>query len=210
MLKVLIADDHPIVREGLKRLIQDEFPSAVVEEAEKGQDVLDKLRAPDWDLVILDINLPDKSGLEVLKEARALREILPIIMLSVYPEEQYAVRALKAGANAYLTKNLAPYELIKAVHAVRSGQKHVSAAIAQQLIKSQGHNQPIMAHSTLSDRELEVLCLFASGKTSKEIGSILTISEKTVSTYRSRMLMKLQLHTTVDLIRYALDHRIAE
>lgn len=210
MLRILIADDHPIVREGVKRLIEEEFESADIEEAESGQDALGKIRSSGWDVVTLDINFPDRSGLEIIKEAKTVRDTLPIIMLSVYAEEHYAVRALKAGADAYLTKNLAPYELINAMHAVRRGQKYLSTGMTRAFIRSQGNKEPAMLHSALSDRELEVLCLFARGKTAKEIGTILAISEKTVSTYRSRMLMKLHLHTTVDLIRYAIDERISD
>ncbi len=210
MLRILIADDHPIVREGVKRLIEEEFESAVIEEAETGQDAISKIRSSTWDVVTLDINFPDRSGLEIIKEAKALRQTLPVIMLSIYAEEHYAVRALKAGADAYLTKNLAPYELIKAMHAVRRGQKYLTAGMTQEVLRSQGTKEPAILHSTLSDRELEVLCLFARGKTTKEIGIILAISEKTVSTYRSRMLMKLHLQTTVDLIRYAIDERITD
>lgn len=209
-MRILIADDHPIVREGVKRLIEEEFESADIEEAESGQEALVKIRSSGWDVVTLDINFPDMSGLEIIKEAKMAGETLRIIMLSVYAEEHYAVRALKAGADAYLTKNLAPYELIKAMHAVRRGQKYLSGGMARAFIGTQGSKEPAMRHSALSDRELQVLCLFARGKTAKEIGTILAISEKTVSTYRSRMLMKLHLQTTVDLIRYAIDERITD
>lgn len=204
MLRVLIADDHPIVREGLKRLIQDEFQSAVVDEAGSGQEAIRKICDQSWNVVILDINFPDKNGLEVLKEVKALKETLPIIVLSVYPEEQYAVRAFKAGADAYLTKESAPSELMEAIQTVCKGQKYVKPTIAAQWVMTRGNEQPV-PQLLLSDREVEVLRMFVNGRTPKEIGHALVISEKTVSTYRSRILTKLRLRTTVDLIRYALD-----
>lgn len=209
MLRVLIADDHPIVREGLKRLIQDEFESAVVDEASTGQGAIEKIRGQGYDLVILDIHFPDKSGLEVLKEAKRLKESQPVLMLSVYSEEMYALRALKAGADAYLTKESAPYELIAAIQTVRQGHKYMKSTVANKLAGTLGNQQPRVPHSLLSDRELEVLRMFVNGNTLKEIGHALIISEKTVSTYRARILMKLRLRTTVDLIRYALDQGLA-
>ena len=209
MLRILIADDHPIFREGIKRLIQDEYKSAVVDEAESGQEALAKALAGHWDIVVLDIHFTDDTGLEVLKKVRALRKTLPVIMLSASPEEHYAVRALKAGADAYLTKTLAPSQLIKAIEIVRSGEKYVCPVTARHLI-TDANRETTSSHQLLSDREMEVLCLFSSGKSLKEIGSILTISEKTVSTYRSRILTKLHLRTTMDLVKYAIDHKIAE
>lgn len=208
-MRVLVADDHPIVREGLKRLIQDEFSCAVVEETSYAQDTIRAIRTESWDIAILDINFPDQNGLEVLKEAKSLKHMLPIIVLSVYPEEQYALRAFKAGADAYLTKESAPYELMKAIQTVRNGGKYIKSAIANQVMGRLGNDEPTTPHSLLSDRELEVLRMFARGYSLKEIGHALRISEKTVSTYRARILMKLHLRTTVDLIRYALDQGIA-
>lgn len=209
MLRVLIADDHPIVREGLKRLIQDEFESAVVDEASTGQEAIEKIRGQGYDVVILDIHFPDKSGLEVLKEAKRLKESQPVLMLSIYSEEMYALRALKAGADAYLTKESAPYELIAAIQTVHQGHKYLKSTVANKLAGTLGNEQLEVPHSLLSDRELEVLRMFVNGSTLKEIGHALIISEKTVSTYRARILMKLRLRTTVDLIRYALDQGLA-
>jgi two-component system, NarL family, invasion response regulator UvrY len=207
-MRVLVADDHPIVREGLKHLIRDEFASSVIEETDSGSGAIAAIRAATWDVVILDIHLPDKNGLDVLKEAKSIAASLPVIVLSVYPEEQYALRAFKAGADAYLTKESAPYELVKAIKTVRNGHKYVKSVIADQLVGTPLSESPIVPHSLLSDRELEVLRMFSNGKAPKEIGQLLMISEKTVSTYRSRILMKLHLHTTVDLIRYALEQRL--
>jgi DNA-binding NarL/FixJ family response regulator len=209
-LRVLIADDHPIVREGIKRLVQDKFDSALVHESTNGQDAIEAIRSQGWDIVILDINLPDINGLEVLKEAKVLRAMLPVIILSVYPEEQYAFRAFKAGADAYLTKESAPYELITAIETVRTGSKYVNPAVVSQLVGRIGSDQPILPHSLLSDREMEVLRMFANGNSLKEIGHTLGISDKTVGTYRARILMKLRLRSTVDLLRYALDQGIVQ
>lgn len=205
-MRVLVADDHPIVREGLKRLIQDGFKTAIVEETGSGEEAVAAMRAVSWDIAILDINLPDQNGLEVVKLAKHLRRTLPIIVLSVYPEEQYAWRAYKAGADAYLTKESAPYELLKAIETVRNGGRYIKPSVASLMMGRSGSQGPIDPYSLLSDRELEVLRMFARGHSLKEIGHALRISEKTVSTYRARILMKLHLRTTVDLIRYALDH----
>lgn len=207
-MRVLLADDHPIVREGLKRLLQDEFTMVVVEETSSAQDAINAIRGESWDIAILDINFPDRNGLEVVKEAKTMNHALPIIVLSVYPEEQYALRAYKAGADAYLTKESAPYELMKAIQTVRNGRKYINASIASQVMGKVGSQGPTRPDPLLSDRELEVLRMFARGFSLKEIGTTLRISEKTVSTYRARILMKLHLRTTVDLIRYALDHGI--
>lgn len=209
-MRILIADDHPIVREGIKRLVEDRFDSVLVHESKNGQDAVEAIRSQGWDIVILDINLPDRNGLEVLKEAKVLRATLPVIILSAYPQEQYAFRAFKAGADAYLTKESAPYELIAAIETVRAGSKYVNATVVGQLVGRIGSDQPILPHSLLSDRETEVLRMFANGNSLKEIGHSLGISDKTVSTYRARILMKLRLRSTVDLLRYALDHGIVQ
>lgn len=210
MLRVLIADDHPIVREGLKRLIQGEFATVLIEEVASGEAALEKIQACDWDIVILDIGFPDKSGLEVLREAKKLQKNIAFLMLSVNPEEPYARQALKTGAHAYVRKNSVPYELIKAIHTIRRGGKYINPTVAPFLIAKSDNDPSLPLHSRLSDREIEVLTLVSNGKTFKEIGAILSISQKTVSTYRSRILMKLHLRNTVELIRYAVDQGIAQ
>jgi len=210
MLRVLIADDHPIVREGLRRVIQDEFPSVIIGEVASGNAALERIRTCDWDIVILDINFPDKSGLEVLKEVRKERKDISFLMLSVYPEAQYARRALWGGADAYLRKDTAQDELIKAIKAIRSGGKYISSTVAPFLLVRSESDLSKPLHSHLSDREIEVLGLVSQGKTFKEIGGILLISQKTVSTYRSRILIKLHLRNTVELIRYAVDQGMTQ
>lgn len=208
MLNILIADDHPIVRKGIRRLCEEEIPSAHVHEVDSGAKVMNHIRSSACDIVILDLHFPDKSGLDIVKEAKSFRPALPILMLSVYPEEHYAVRALKAGAEGYLSKTLAPYELIKAMHAALNGQRFISAGLAQQLLKMPGVEPA--PHALLSDREQEVFRLMANGTSTKEIGCMLEISDKTISTYRSRILIKLQLRTTVDIVRYAINHGLIE
>ncbi len=209
MREVSIVDDHPIVREGLKRVLKEGFKDVHIAEFDRSHPMLVAIRTARWDIMILDINLPDKSGLEVLKQVKAYRPELPVIILSVYPEEQYAVRAFKAGAAAYLTKETAPYHLLAAIKAAANGEKYVSPSMAQQLLERVARQRPTR-EPVLSDREVQVLSLLARGKALKEIGNILNVSEKTISTYRGRLMSKLGLRTTVELIRYALDNRLAE
>ncbi len=209
MREVSIVDDHPIVREGLKRVLKEGFKDVHIAEFDRSHPMLVAIRTARWDIMILDINLPDKSGLEVLKQVKAYRPELPVIILSVYPEEQYAVRAFKAGAAAYLTKETAPYHLLAAIKAAANGEKYVSPSMAQQLLERVASQRPTR-EPVLSDREVQVLSLLARGKALKEIGNILNVSEKTISTYRGRLMSKLGLRTTVELIRYALDNRLAE
>ncbi|MGH7164476.1 MAG: response regulator [Nitrospiraceae bacterium] len=209
-MNVLIADDHAIVREGLKQIILDTFGDGTIRQAGTGQAALEAVRAEAWDLVILDLNMPDKDGLEVLKDALALRPRLPVIVLSFHPEDQYAVRAFKAGARAYLSKETAPDQLVAAIKTVLAGRKYVSAALAERLVGDLTGETDRALHEALSDRELQVLRLLGSGKTVSEIADQICLSVKTVSTYRARLLEKLQLTTTAQLIRYALDHKLVE
>ncbi|MEW6245128.1 MAG: response regulator transcription factor [Nitrospirota bacterium] len=207
---ILVADDHAILRQGLKQVLAEEFGDAFIGETGSGQEALEKLRSQRWDLMILDINLPDKSGLDVIKEAKAVQPLLPVIVLSIYPEDQYAVRALKAGAAAYLNKEAAPDELVNAVKTVAQGRRYVSARLARELAKNAGDEPAAPPHATLSDREFQVLSLIAKGKTLKEVAETLGLSSKTVSTYRARLLAKLSLPTTASLIRYAIEQRLVE
>lgn len=210
MRRILIADDHPIVRQGLMKIVTDAFSPVQVEEAQTGQGVIDAVRKGAWDAVVLDITLPDKNGLEVLKEVRLLRPNQRVLMLSFHGEEQYAVRALKAGAAGYLTKDHATTEIVHALTKVFQGGRYVSASLAERLADKLEANTGAVPHESLSDREHEVLCLLAKGKTATEIGDQLALSVKTVSTYRARVLEKLGLTTTAELIRYALDHKLVE
>lgn len=207
-LKILLVDDHAIVRVGLRQMLLDAFHQLDVTEAGTGQEALSKIQQNGWDLVILDINLPDTNGLDVLKKIKTLRPALPIVVLSFHPEEQYAVRALKGGASAYVTKDTAPQELDTAIKTVLAGHQYVTPSLAQRLeaMPIQSGGKPL--HTLLSDRELQVLSMIGGGKSVTEIAVALDLSVKTVSTYRMRLLSKLQLKTTSALIRYALTHHL--
>lgn len=208
MLHILIADDHAIVRQGLRQVLTEEFEQAVISEASTGQGTLDAVKAQNWDVLILDIHLPDKNGVEILKEVKALQPELPVVILSLSPEDQYGIRVLKAGGAAYLTKESAPEELVSAVKRVLAGGRFVSSSLAEQLAASFSPKGSLPLHQSLSDRELEVLEHLGSGKTVTDIGETLGLSVKTVSTYRSRLLEKLHMKTTADLIRYAVEHSL--
>ncbi len=207
-MNILIVDDHAIVRLGLAQLIQEAYPYARVEEAATGKDALALLDRVCWDLAVLDINLPDQSGIELLKTVKARRASLPVMMLSLHPEEQYALRALKAGAAAYLTKERAPEELAFAIKQVLAGRKFITATLAERLAAMAFSHETQLPHERLSDREFHVLCAIGRGKTVSAIAEDLSLSVKTVSTYRTRLLDKLQMQNTTDLIRYTLDHAL--
>lgn len=207
-LRILLVDDHAIVRVGLKQMLTDAFEQLDVTEVGTGQEALAKVQEGSWDLVILDINLPDTNGLDVLKKLKALRTGLPVVVLSFHPEEQYAVRALKSGASAYVTKDTAPQELATAIKTVLAGRQYVTATLAERLEAMPLHAAGKPLHTLLSDRELQVLSMIGGGKSVTEIALALDLSVKTVSTYRMRLLSKLQLKTTSALIRYALTHHL--
>jgi len=207
---ILVADDHTVVRRGLRQVIADECEGAMVEEASTGQGVLDAVHRQDWSVVILDINLPDKNGLDVLKELKALRPHLPVLVLSHHTEAQYAARAYKAGAAGYLTKESASEELAMAIRKVRAGGRYVSASFAEQMAGHLTGEVDTLLHHALSDREHSVLCHIARGKAVSQIADELALSVKTVSTYRARLLEKLQLTNNAELMRYALDQRLVE
>ncbi|MBX3319311.1 MAG: response regulator transcription factor [Nitrospira sp.] len=206
--KCLIADDHPIIRKGVKDLVVDAGLCAAVSEAGSGEAVLAMVRQEPWDLLVLDVALPDKHGLEVLKEVKLLRPALPVLMLSLYPEREFAVRAIKAGASGYLTKDQTPVEFVTAVRQVLDGRRYITPSVANHLANHLTLRQSGIPHETLSDREMEVLRLLGQGKTVSEIAEDITLSVKTVSTYRSRLLKKLRLSTTAALVRYAIEHRL--
>lgn len=210
MRHILIADDHPVVRQGLIKVLEGAFAPVMIVEASNGQVALDHMRQRSWDAVVLDVHLPDKNGLEVLKEAKVSRPTQPVLMMSFLSVEQYAVRALKAGASGYLTKDTALEEIVEALKKIFQGGRYVSAALAERLADQVGSGQVGFAHDALSDRELEVLCMLANGKTVSDIADQLCLSPKTISTYRTRMLEKLRLATTAELIRYAVDHKLVQ
>ncbi len=207
--RCLVADDHPIVRKGVRDLLIQESVCSNVIEAENGTATLGLVRRHEWDLLILDISLPDKHGLEVLREVKQLRPKLPVLMLSLYPEREFAVRALKTGASGYLTKDQAPAELLIAVKEVLAGRRYVTTSLANQLAAYLNNGQPTSLHDLLSNRELEVLRLLGRGKSVSMIADVMALSVKTVSTYRALLLQKLKLTSTADLIRYAIEHRLS-
>lgn len=206
MIRVLIADDHAVVREGLKRIVAENADMEVAGEAGNGHEVLDFARRLECDLVLLDLAMPGKGGLETLKELKLLRPHLPVLVLSVYPEEQYAVRLLRAGAAGYLTKESAPEDLVAAIRKVSRGGRYVSEALAEQLAVLLGSGTDRPPHETLSDREFRVMVMLASGKTASEVAEALCLSVKTISTYRSRALRKMNMRNNAEFSFYAVKH----
>lgn len=210
MIKILIADDHAIVREGMKQILSESPDLVVVAEASTGQEVIDKIDKDDLDLVVLDIAMPGRGGLDILKEIKSLNPKLPVLILSMYPEEQYAVRVLKSGASGYLTKESAPVELVKAIRQISQGKKYISPSLAEKLAVDLEISPDRPPHETLSDREYQVMCMIASGKMLKEIADTLSLSIKTISTYRSRILEKMNMKTNAELTHYAIKNRLVE
>lgn len=210
MIRILIADDHTIVREGLKQILAETPDMIVADEARNGQEVLNKVWKNEYDVVLLDISMPGRSGLDVLKQLKGERPKLPILILSMYSEEQYAMRALRAGASGYMTKESAPDELIEAIRKVSQGRKYVSPSLAEKLAISLEVGEEKPPHEMLSDREYQVMCMIASGKTIKEIAEEISLSVKTISTYRSRILEKLSLKTNAAITHYAVQNRLVE
>ncbi|BCK86754.1 response regulator UvrY [Sideroxyarcus emersonii] len=210
MIKVLIADDHALIRKGLKQLLDDTDDMRVIGEAENGMQAIRMVEETDYDVVLLDISMPDKHGVDVLKQLRANRPQLPVLMLSMHPEEQYALRSMKAGAAGYLNKQSAPLQLVTAIRQVASGKKYISTELAEQLANglSQGYQE--LLHQTLSNREYQTLCLMASGKKLSEMAEIMSLSPKTVSVYRSRLLEKMKLKNNAEAIHYAISNHLIE
>ncbi len=207
MIKVIIVDDHPVVRRGLKQIIEDEPDMQVAGEAKNAGECFSLVRKMECSLVLLDITLPDRSGFDVLKQLQYELPRLPVLILSAHSEDQYAVRFIKAGAAGYLMKEGAPEELVKAIRKVNAGGKYVSASLAEKLASHlDASNKP--PHENLSNREFQILCLIAGGKSLKAIADELCVGEKTVSTYRSRIMEKMKMSTNADLTRYALDHHL--
>jgi DNA-binding NarL/FixJ family response regulator len=210
-MNVLIVDDHEVVRRGLKQILADAFPDAIFAEAANSQEALDLVGKQRWDILLLDINIPGRNGLEVLEEVHKHQPKTPVLVLSAFPEQDFALRALKLGAAGYLTKQSASDELHAAVRKALDGGKYVTASLAEKLAARLGqdlHQAP--PHEALSNRELQILRMISSGKTIKEIASDLSLSEKTIATYRARIAEKLNLATNVEFTRYALKHRLVE
>jgi two-component system, NarL family, invasion response regulator UvrY len=206
VIKILIADDHAIVREGLKQILADTEDMVVGGEATNGREVLERVWEEDWDLVLLDLAMPGKDGLETLKELKLAKPSLPVLVLSIYPEEQYAVRLLKAGAGGYLTKESAPEELIAAIRKVSQRGKYISPSLAEKLASYLETDVEKPMHELLSDREYKVMLMIASGKTVKEVADEMFLSVKTVSTYRMRALHKMGMKNNSAFTYYALKH----
>jgi DNA-binding NarL/FixJ family response regulator len=210
MIKVFIADDHAVVREGLKQICRETADLVVAGEAVNGLEALDRIRGEEWDVAVIDMTMPGRSGLEIVKELKRDRPQLPILVLSVHSEDQYAIRLLKAGAAGYLTKQSVPDELVDAIRRVVSGGKYVSPSLAEKLALQLDRDFANPPHEVLSDREFQVLRLIASGRTVSEIATELSLSVKTVSTYRSRILEKMNLNSNAELIRYAIENGLIE
>ena len=208
MIRVLIADDHPVVRKGLRQLLSETADITVAGEAGNSGDVLNRLTDTPFDVVLLDISMPGRGGMDILRRIKAHKPDIPVLMLSVHPEEQYAVRAIKTGAAGYLTKDCAPEELIKAVRKVASGARYIRESVAERLAFdiSSGVGQPV--HAVLSDREFEVLRRIGSGKTVSEIAKQMSLSVKTISTYRVRILEKMNMETNAQLMHYCFKNNI--
>jgi two-component system invasion response regulator UvrY len=204
MIKVLIADDHAVVREGVRQILSDTPDITVVAEARDGQEAIDRVRTEQVDVVVLDITMPGKSGIEALTEIKRERPNLPVLILSVHSEEQYGPRILKAGASGYLPKDSLPEQLVQAIRKAVIGGKYISPVLAEKLASELGSDAAKPLHETLSDREYQVLCMIGRGKTIKEIAEILSLSDKTISTYRARILEKMNMKNNGELTHYAI------
>lgn len=207
-LRILIADDHAVIRKGLKQILIEAFPDASIGEAVDAGEATAKTIAENWDIVITDLSMPGRSGLELTLDIRQNFPKLPVLILSIHPEEQYAIRALKSGASGYISKDAATEELVSAVKRLLSGKKYISSAIADKLADGVGIDQHITPHELLSNREYEIFILLAQGKQVSDIAEQLFLGVTTISTYRTRLMAKMHLKTNADLIRYALDNKL--
>jgi len=210
MITVLIADDHPVVRSGLKEILSETPDIVVKDEASNGSEVIDKIHKNDFDVLILDISMPDRSGLDILDQLQHESAKPAALILSIYPEEQYAVQALKAGASGYLTKQSTKNELVTAIRTVASGQKYITASLAQKLADYLREPPGKLIYETLSNREFTVMCLIASGKKISEIAKQMSLSPRTISTYHSRILKKMKMKSDAQLIHYCIQHKLIE
>lgn len=209
-IRVLIADDHAIVREGLKQILADTKDIVVAGHAESGKDAIKMARAGDCDVLLLDISMPDRSGIDVLKQVKSEFPKLAVLMLTMHREDEYAIRSLKAGASGFLNKQSAPVELVTAIRQVAAGRKYISAALAQELANQVVDDRNVPPHETLSDREYQTLTMIASGKTVSDIATELTLSVKTISMYRARLLQKMKLRHNAELTHYAIKNHLVE
>jgi len=210
MKHILIADDHSVVRKGLKQILLEAFPFAEIVEVADAEELFKKILKHKWDVVISDISMPGRSGLEVLQQIKQDQPKLPVLILSVHSEEQYALRVLKAGASGYLNKDSAPEELVKAVNLLMLGKKYISASVAEKLASSLDHDANKPLHELLSDREFEVFKLLATGKSVSEIAEQFALNVSTISTYRARIMEKMNLKTNADLTLYAIEFKLIQ
>jgi two-component system invasion response regulator UvrY len=208
MIRILVADDHAIVRRGLRQIVADESDMEVVGEAQTSQEILDLARQEEWDVIVLNISMPGRGGFEALKALKQSHSKRPVLVLSMYPEDQFAVRAFRAGAAGYMTKESAPEELVQAIRKVVGGGKYVSPSLAEKLAAELGEDAERPPHEALSEREYHVLRLLASGKTVTQIAAEMSLSVKTISTYRARLLEKMRMKTNAQVTRYAIEHRL--
>ena len=208
MIRILVADDHTVVRRGLRQILLEGFPGALVEEVGDAEDLIKNVVKSEWDVVISDLSMPGRSGLDALQQIKQLHPNLPVLILSIHPEDQYALRVLKAGASGYLSKDMAPDELVNAVKKVMLGKKYITASVAEKLAATldQDHNKPL--HEYLSDREFNVLKMLAAGRSVSEIAESLFLSVTTVSTYRSRIMAKMNLKNNAELTLYSMEHKL--
>jgi two-component system invasion response regulator UvrY len=209
-IKILIADDHAIVREGLKQIVAEEKDILVEGEAENSEQLMELLEKGKWSLVVLDINMPGKSGLEALKDIKLQYPELPVLILSMFSEDQYGIRAIKAGASGYLKKVSAPTELVTAIRKIVSGGKYINPSLAEKLADKFGDTSKASLHENLSDREYQIMCNIALGKSAEEIAQDLSISINTVYTYRNRILDKMSMKSNVELTQYVLSNKLIE
>ena len=210
MIRIVLADDHTIVREGLKQLLCAAAEFQVVGEARDGHEVMKQVRENDFDVLLLDMSMPGKSGTDLIRQVKSEKPKLRVLILSMHEEEQYAVRAIKAGSSGYLTKESASAQLVSAIRKVAGGGAFISAAVAEQLALGAMPQAEGTPHSSLSDREFQVLCMLANGKSVTDIGEELNLSVKTVSTHKARLMQKMNMASQADLIRYAITHRLVE
>jgi two-component system, NarL family, invasion response regulator UvrY len=208
MIRILIADDHTVVRKGLRQILSEQMSPVHIEEVGDAESLIKKVMSETWDVIITDLSMPGRSGLDALQQIKQYYPKLPVLVLSVYPEEQYALRVLKAGAAGYLNKDMASEELINAVQRVLTGRKYISPSVAEKLAVSLDKDASKMPHEYLSDREFDVLKLIASGNTVTQIADILSLSSTTVSTYRARIMSKMSLKTNTSLTLYAMENKI--
>ena len=210
MIRIMIADDHAIVRQGLAHILEKSGEMQIVAEHDNGADALNWLLDNDCDIALLDISMPGMNGIDLLKQLREEKPKLPVLVISIYAEDQYAVRLIKAGASGYLTKGCSPATLMKAVNRIISGSKYISPAVAEMLANEIGDTHEKLPHKILSDREYQILLLLASAKTIAEIADTLALSGKTISTYRNRILLKMHLRNNAELMRYAVDNHLVQ